>query len=216
MPMTPDPASEFAAALSAAPVLGIVRAGSVADSIRRAHGFAEGGLRAVEISLTSTDALAALAEVQSDLPDSMRLGIGTVRTAHDAEAAIDAGAHFLVSPNYSAAVVSQARDAGVPIVCGVLTPTEIQVAADEGVEWLKIFPAGSFGPAYIRDLRSPFPELRFVPTGGIGIADLPAYRAAGAAAIALAGALTTGGDGSDDGSAGARAALAAWGAVDER
>jgi 2-dehydro-3-deoxyphosphogluconate aldolase/(4S)-4-hydroxy-2-oxoglutarate aldolase len=215
MPMTSDPATDLTAALSAAPVLGIVRAGSVADGVRFARGFAEGGLRAIEISLTSKDALVALAEAQSDLPGSARLGIGTVRTAQDAEAAIGAGAHFLVSPNYSAAVVSRARDAGIPIVCGVLTPTEIQMAADDGVQWLKIFPAGSFGPSYIRDLRAPFPELRFVPTGGIGIDDLPAFRAAGAAAIALAGALTGRDDGADGGLAAARTALRAWGAVDD-
>jgi 2-dehydro-3-deoxyphosphogluconate aldolase/(4S)-4-hydroxy-2-oxoglutarate aldolase len=213
--MTPDPATEFSAALSAAPVLGIVRAGSVADGARFARGFAEGGLRAIEISLTSKDALVALAEARGGLPDSTRLGIGTVRTAQDAEAAIGTGAQFLVSPSYSAAVVSRAREAGIPIVCGVLTPTEIQVAADDGVQWLKIFPAGSFGPGFIRDLRAPFPDLRFVPTGGIGIEDLPAYRAAGAAAIALAGALTGHGNGADGGVAAARTALRAWGAVDE-
>jgi 2-dehydro-3-deoxyphosphogluconate aldolase/(4S)-4-hydroxy-2-oxoglutarate aldolase len=213
--MTPDPATEFSAALSAAPVLGIVRAGSVADGARFARGFAEGGLRAIEISLTSKDALVALAEARGGLPDSTRLGIGTVRTALDAEAAIGTGAQFLVSPSYSAAVVSRAREAGIPIVCGVLTPTEIQVAADDGVQWLKIFPAGSFGPGFIRDLRAPFPDLRFVPTGGIGIEDLPAYRAAGAAAIALAGALTGHGNGADGGVAAARTALRAWGAVDE-
>jgi 2-dehydro-3-deoxyphosphogluconate aldolase/(4S)-4-hydroxy-2-oxoglutarate aldolase len=202
---------EFTDALTAAPVLGIVRAGSVASAVARVRALAQGGLRAIEISLSSQDALTAFGEAHRVLPPSALLGIGTVRTAADADSAIAAGAAFLVTPNHSPAVVARARDAGIPIVCGVLTPTEIQVAVDAGIEWLKIFPAGSFGPAYLRALRAPFPEVRFVPTGGIAIEDVPSYRQAGASAVGLAGALSAS---SDDGAASAaRTALQGWGSA---
>lgn len=215
--MTENAATKLTAALIAAPVLGIARTDAVADGVRVVRDLAKGGLRAIEVSLSSRDALVTFADALAELPPSVRLGVGTVRTARDADHSIAAGAQFLVSPNYSPAVVAQARDAGIPILCGVLTPTEIQTAVDDGVEWLKIFPARAVGPSYIRDLLAPFPGLRFVPTGGISLDDVPAYRRAGAAAVGLAGALSGATGGPDDGVAtAARTALTAWEAAGDR
>lgn len=202
--------SNFNEALTTTPVLGIVRADSVDSGARSVRELADGGLRVIEISLSSQDALVALDQARSELSPEVFLGVGTVRTARDAADAVAAGAQFLVAPNYSAAVVAHARDVGLPIVCGVLTPTEIQVAVDDGVDWLKIFPAGAFGPSYVRALREPFPELRFVPSGGVSIDDLVAYRVAGAAAVALGGALTGFLETGATTASAARSALEAW------
>lgn len=213
--MDQNDSSKFTEALTAAPVLGIIRADSVDSGVRSVRELADGGLRVIEISLSSRDALVAFDQARSELSPAVCLGVGTVRKARDATDAIAAGAQFLVSPNYSAAVVAHARDAGLPIACGVITPTEIQVAVDDGVDWLKIFPAGAFGPSYVRALREPFPELRFIPSGGVSIDDLVAYRVAGAAAVALGGALTGFlGRGATTASA-ARSALDKWRGVSE-
>lgn len=212
--MNPSLSDRLADALSAAPILGIVRTDEPDVSELVVEALVGGGIRAVEISLTSDDALGGFARSAARIGDRALVGVGTVRTAQDAHDAIVAGAQFLVSPNLSDAVLAVGRDAGVPIVCGVLTPTEIQRALDGGAEWLKIFPASSFGPEYIRNLAAPFPDAAFVPTGGIGVADVAAYRAAGAAALGLAGSLAGARhvqhrDWDAIGSA-ARAALDAW------
>lgn len=207
--------SKFTEAMNAAPVLGIVRAESVDSAARSVRELAVGGLRVIEISLASREALVAFDRARNHLSPAVCLGVGTVRTAREAADAIAAGAQFLVTPNYSAAVVAHARDAGLPIACGVLTPTEIQVAADDGVEWLKIFPVGAFGPSYIRALRQTFPELKFVPTGGVSIDDLATYRSAGAAAVALSGALTGYSTSGEASASAALSALDAWRCVSE-
>lgn len=213
--MSETASTELTDALTGAPVLGIVRTDSAGAAVTHVGELARGGLRAIEISLSTPDALAAFTEARRVIAPSVRLGVGTVRTAAEAVAALTAGAQFLVSPNYSAPVVARAREAGIPIVCGVLTPTEIQTAADDGVEWLKVFPAASFGPGYLRNVKAPFADLRFVPTGGIAIDDVGAYRRAGAAAVGLAGALV--GDPAQGGAPSAAAmALAAWEDADER
>ena len=206
--------TSLSTALVQAPILGIVRT-EVADLGEQiVAALMGGGIRAIEVSLTSTDPLATFARALARVAEGVTLGIGTVRTGADADRSIAAGAQFLVSPNLSEDVLNAARDAAIPVVCGVLTPTEIQRALDSGVEWLKIFPAGSFGPRYISDLLAPFPGVKFVPTGGLRVGDISSYRRAGAAAIGLAGALASsaqvaGGDWDSIGVS-ARAALTAW------
>ncbi len=183
--------SQLTAAFLAAPILGIVRSEESGASDLIARALVSGGLRAVEISLTSNEALPSFARAVVDFGGHALLGLGTVRTGREADGAIAAGAQFLVTPNLSTDVLDAARQANVPVVCGVLTPTEIQRAIDNGVEWLKIFPAASLGPQYISDLLAPFPEAKLVPTGGLQLTDIDAYRAAGATALGLAGALAT-------------------------
>lgn len=207
-------ATSLSSALVEAPILGIVRTEEPELGELIVDALVGGGIRAVEISLTSADAVPTFTRSLPRVADAAVLGIGTVRTGADADRAIAAGARFLVSPNLSEDVLSAAQDADIPLVCGVLTPTEIQRAIDHGVEWLKIFPASSFGPRYISELLAPFPGVRFVPTGGLRVSDIPSYRRAGAAALGLAGALASAEQTADfDGDsigANARAALGAW------
>jgi 2-dehydro-3-deoxyphosphogluconate aldolase/(4S)-4-hydroxy-2-oxoglutarate aldolase len=117
----------------------------------------------------------AIASIAAEAPD-VTVGAGTVRTVEQADVAVAAGARFLVAPGLSPAVVAQANADGVPMVPGVCTPTEIEQAVGVGLRLLKFFPAEAVGGvAYLKALSGPFPDVHFVPTGGIGPGNLAAY-----------------------------------------
>jgi len=114
------------------------------------------------------------------------VGAGTVSNATQARECLDAGAQFLVSPGLSVAVLEVARTLGALAIPGALTPTEVMAAVEAGVRVVKIFPVGSVGgPKYIKALRGPFPDLHFIPTGGVSPSNAVDYFAAGAFAIGM-------------------------------
>lgn len=145
-------------------------AGPLADAL------VAGGLPCAEITLRSPAALQALAAMARR--GDVLVGAGTVLTAGQARQALDAGARFLVAPGLDPALVAFCRDAKVPVLPGVCTPTEIQTALGLGLDTVKFFPAEAFGGvATLRALGAVFPMVRFVPTGGIAAANLAAYLA---------------------------------------
>ena len=115
----------------------------------------------------------------------MVAGAGTIRTVDDAEHAVDAGAEFLVAPHTDARVVSWAVDRGLPIVPGIMTPSEAVSAWDAGAAAVKVFPASVVGPAFLRALRGPLPDVLAIPTGGITAAEVRLYLSAGAVAVGV-------------------------------
>lgn len=117
------------------------------------------------------------------------IGAGTIRTREQARAFATAGAAFLVSPGLVPDLLREREELGIPVIPGVLTPTEINEAIAAGAEEVKLFPASLGGPAYLRALLGPFPEVRFRPTGGIRIRDVPAWLEAGASRVGLGGSL---------------------------
>ncbi len=124
--------------------------------------------------------------------------MGGIRTPAAARAAIDAGAQFLVTPITAPEILSLARAERCPVVCGALSPTEVEAAYRAGATLVKVFPVAAMGgPAYIRQLRSPLHDVPLVPTGGVGLDDIADYAKAGAAAVALGSALTSGQPGAD-------------------
>ena len=152
-----------------------------------------------------------------ELPGDAVLGVGTVRSAADAEAAVAAGAAYLVAPDLQPEMVAFAVERGVPVVPGGLTPTEIAAAWAAGATAVKVFPVSAVGgPAYCKAVRAPLPEVPLVPTGGVGIDDIGAYLAAGAVAVGIGSPLLgdAGDPGGDLGGLGERArrAVAAAGA----
>ena len=159
----------------------VVRAPESYDVESLVSALAAGGLRAVEVTLTTPGILARLANV--NIGDGSVIGVGSVLTAEQADAAIDAGAQFLVTPAVRAAVAEAAAARGVPVIMGALTPTEVIAAIDLGAAAVKIFPARATGPDYLRDLHGPFPGIRLIPSGGINTGNAAAYLAAGAAAV---------------------------------
>jgi len=165
------------ATLRLAPVVAIVTIESVADAVPLARALVAGGIRAIEVTLRTPAALAAIEAVARALPDAI-VGAGTVRSAADVAAAARAGARFAVSPGYSAEVGAACAAAALAFLPGVATATEVMRASADGHRFLKFFPAeAAGGMAMLRALAGPFPDVAFCPTGGIDARNAPAYLA---------------------------------------
>jgi 2-dehydro-3-deoxyphosphogluconate aldolase/(4S)-4-hydroxy-2-oxoglutarate aldolase len=180
-PVTTSPSETVLEVVRTDRALTVVRADRIPDATRLCRALADGGIRTVELTFTTPgvlDHLAAAAAVPGVL-----LGVGTVLTADQARAAIDAGARFLVTPGLRPAVAEVAVAAGVPVLLGAFTPTEVAAALDLGAAAVKIFPAGRLGPKYLSDLRGPYPQVELLPSGGISADNAAAFLAAGATAV---------------------------------
>ncbi|MFH9230778.1 bifunctional 4-hydroxy-2-oxoglutarate aldolase/2-dehydro-3-deoxy-phosphogluconate aldolase [Streptomyces globisporus] len=146
---------------------------------------------ALEVTLTTPGAEAAITRWR-DLGPSALIGAGTVRTPDDARRAVAAGAQFLVTPTTSPAVLGVAAEARVPVLCGALTPTEIDTAWQHGVAAVKVFPVDALGgPAYVKAVQAPLPDVPLVPTGGIDAASALAYAALGCHAVGVGSSLVS-------------------------
>ena len=170
-------------------IIAIVRLASAAKLLPAAQALAEGGVRFIEFTLTTPQALTVLEEAGRRLPDDVVLGAGTVLDPESARAAILSGARFVVTPIVNADVIAMARRYGALAIPGALTPTEILTAWQAGADLVKVFPADCFGPAYIQAVRAPLPQVALVPTGGIGAENAGDYIRAGAAALGVGSAL---------------------------
>jgi 2-dehydro-3-deoxyphosphogluconate aldolase/(4S)-4-hydroxy-2-oxoglutarate aldolase len=168
-------------------VIAILRLPRSDDLVPAAEAIQAGGVTAIEFTLTTPGALRELAPARARLGDGILLGVGTVLTPEAAREALDAGAEFVVAPNVDPAVVRACRDAGVPVVPGAFTPTEIVRAWDLGASLVKVFPVGSVGPRYLRDLRGPLPHIPLVPTGGVSLETVAEFVRSGAAAVGVGG-----------------------------
>ena len=144
------------------------------------------GITALEITLTSQGAIDAIAGLRRQLPASVAIGAGTVLTADDVKAAVDAGAAFLVSPVLDVPLVASSP---VPFYPGTSTPTEMFAAHRAGAPLVKLFPAAGLGPRFLRDVRAPLPQLNVMPTGGVKIEDIADWLLAGAKAVGVGGPL---------------------------
>jgi 2-dehydro-3-deoxyphosphogluconate aldolase/(4S)-4-hydroxy-2-oxoglutarate aldolase len=169
--------------------------------------LAQAGITCLELTLTTPGALEALTRVRAALDPSVAVGIGSVITAAQAQAVLEAGADFLVSPGVCVDVAREAARVGVACYPGGWTPTEIIAAWGLGVPAVKLFPAASGGPAHLKNLRGPLPDIPLVPTGGVDLTHIGDYIAAGAVAVGLGGPLI--GDALDGGSLPALAERAA-------
>lgn len=149
----------------------------------------EAGLTSIEVTLTTPGTAPALPGLVTRYDEAAEIGVGTVLTAADAEAALQAGAAYVVTPMVAPDVVAAARRASRPVYPGALTPTEVLTNWQAGATAVKIFPASHVGPAFLKALRGPFPDLALVPSGGIAIDDVPAWLHAGALAVSLGGEL---------------------------
>ncbi|WP_020075772.1 bifunctional 4-hydroxy-2-oxoglutarate aldolase/2-dehydro-3-deoxy-phosphogluconate aldolase [Cryocola sp. 340MFSha3.1] len=162
--------------------LAVVRAPRVDDPAALCRALAAGGIRTVEFTFTTPGVEAVIAEAVRGADDVI-VGAGTVTDARSAEAAVAAGAQFLVTPGISEGAAGVAREAGIPILLGALTPSEVMRALALGAAAVKIFPAGLVGPAYLTDLRGPFPGVPVVPSGGLDAGNAADWMRAGAFAV---------------------------------
>ncbi len=169
-----------------------------ADSVATiADGLVAGGVRAFELTLNEpvAGALASIEALAHRFAESdLLVGAGTVMSIAAAERAIDAGARFLVSPHLDTDLVRWAATRGVPCFPGALTPTEIVAAWRAGAAAVKLFPASVAGPALVRELRGPLPDIPLLPTGGVTLESAPLFIRAGAAGVGMGGWLTGDGD----------------------
>jgi 2-dehydro-3-deoxyphosphogluconate aldolase/(4S)-4-hydroxy-2-oxoglutarate aldolase len=151
--------------------------------------MAEGGLRALEVTMTVPRAIDLIAELAPTLPPDFIFGAGTVLDADTAHRAARAGAQFIVSPVFRPEVIAAAHDEGIPALPGCFTPTEILSAWDAGADVVKVFPATSVGPSYFKDIRGPLPQIKLMPTGGVSIDNVGDWLRAGAVAVGVGSAL---------------------------
>ena len=164
-----------------------------AKSEKQAHAVVQamlaGGVTVVEVTMTVPGAVDLLKVLKREYPDLL-LGSGTVTTADEAVATIEAGAEFVVSPSFHADVVATTKRMGKLAVPGALTPTEVVTAWKAGADFVKIFPASAVGGAsYLKALLAPFPDLQLIPTGGVTLQTASAFLHAGARALGVGGDL---------------------------
>jgi len=183
--MRSGPEDDTFARLRQAGLIALIRADHPADAVHIAGTLLDGGLPAVELTFSTPGAADALAEVWQMYGEKVLIGAGTIREPAQVDVAVRAGAAFLVSAHLRHDVLAAMLATGLPAAPGVFTPSEVAQALDAGAQAIKLFPAVTGGPRHLRALHGPFPGLRVIPTGGIGIDDLGAWFAAGALAIGI-------------------------------
>lgn len=149
----------------------------------------DGGVRALEVTMTVPNAVALIRELAPTMPEGFLLGAGTVTDAATVNAVVDAGARYIVSPVFRREVIRACHERGVPVAPGCFTPTEILDAHDAGADIIKVFPATALGPQYIKDVRAPLPQVKLMPTGGVTPENAGDWIRAGAVAVGVGSAL---------------------------
>jgi 2-dehydro-3-deoxyphosphogluconate aldolase/(4S)-4-hydroxy-2-oxoglutarate aldolase len=167
----------------------VVRLHSTEAAIRVADALHAGGVTALEITVTVPDAFAVISAVVRRFGDEVCVGVGTVLDVETARGAVAAGAQYVVSPVFRPALIAESHRLGVPAMPGAITPTEMLTAHEAGADIVKIFPADTFGPGYIKSVLAPMPFLRLMPTGGVTPENVGSWLAAGAVAVGLGGSL---------------------------
>jgi 2-dehydro-3-deoxyphosphogluconate aldolase/(4S)-4-hydroxy-2-oxoglutarate aldolase len=172
-------------------IIVIIRGADPADFLKIANALLEGGLNIMEITLNSPDALSVIKQASRQIGEQLLIGAGTVLDAASAEAAISAGARFIVSPSLNIETIRVTKQQGAVSIPGAFTATEILSAYKSGGDIIKVFPA-SVGANYFRDLRGPFPEIPLMPTGGVNLTNIREFQKAGAVAYGIGSALIDG------------------------
>lgn len=172
-------------------IVPVIRASSAEEARFAADCVAKGGVPIVEITMTVPGAVEVIRELVKAMPQVL-VGAGTVLNEAAAGQCADAGAQFLVTPGFSAPAIAAARDRDLLIMVGALTPSEIMAASAAGADFVKVFPCGSMGgPKYLQALRGPFPQIPFVPTGGVNLETAADYIRAGASALGVGGEMVS-------------------------
>ena len=164
----------------------VVRAPTADLAVKAVEAILEGGISTFEITLTVPGAVQVIESLVKRFGSRALIGAGTVLSADQAAACIDAGAQFIVSPGFDAATVELVLKRGLPCMPGALTPTEVITAWKAGVDMVKIFPCSAMGGAkYLKALKGPLPQVKMLPTGGVNATTAHEYLAAGAAALGI-------------------------------
>ncbi|WP_439581403.1 bifunctional 4-hydroxy-2-oxoglutarate aldolase/2-dehydro-3-deoxy-phosphogluconate aldolase [Dyadobacter bucti] len=171
------------------PIVGIIRNISMEDVVKILPIYREAGLTTVEITMNTPDATEMIRYALENESEGLNIGAGTVCTKDDLDQALEAGAQFIVTPIINKKVVKSCVKKNIPIFPGAFTPTEIYNAWTLGAGMVKIYPATSLGPEYIKDLKAPMNQLKLLPTGGVGLENMSAFLKAGANGLGIGGQL---------------------------
>ncbi len=170
-------------------VVAVIRANSAEELKNITLALNKGGVKALEITMTSPGALETIKAVSSELGDSAIIGVGSVLDTETARAAILAGAQFVVSPVFKPEIITLCRRYNKICIPGAFTPTEILSAWEAGADVVKVFPATKLGPGYIKDLKGPLPQIKVTPTGGVNLENTADFIKAGAEFVGVGGAM---------------------------
>jgi 2-dehydro-3-deoxyphosphogluconate aldolase / (4S)-4-hydroxy-2-oxoglutarate aldolase len=182
---------EIIAALKNPGVIAVVRAEKQEQVLPLSEALLAGGVIAIEITMTTPNAIEAIREASAKLGDKALIGVGTVLDVETCRKAIEAGAQFVVTPILRPAIADAAHALDKPVMLGAYTPTEAQLAYEAGADFIKIFPAEGLGPNYIKSLRAPLPHLNIVPTGGVDLHNVADFLKAGCAALGVGSSLVS-------------------------
>lgn len=172
-------------------VVAVIRADGSEQLMEVARALEAGGVTAMEVTMTTPNALSVIEAVTKEMGARVLMGVGTVLDEETARMAILAGAQFVVTPVMKPGVIALCNRYSVPIVAGAYTPTEALAAHEAGADFIKIFPADGLGPNYIRALKAPLPQLQIIPTGGVDVSTAGDFIRAGCAAVAAGGSLVS-------------------------
>jgi 2-dehydro-3-deoxyphosphogluconate aldolase / (4S)-4-hydroxy-2-oxoglutarate aldolase len=170
-------------------IIAIMRAASSGQLIAAADAIRQGGVRAIEVTMTTPGALGVIAEASHKYGNEVLFGAGTVLDAETARAAILAGAGFVVAPSLDLAVIALCHRYSIPVMPGCYTPTEIVTAWQAGADMIKLFPAEIGGPAFVKALMAPLPQIELVPVGGVDLHTAADFIKSGAAALGVGSSL---------------------------
>ncbi len=170
-------------------VVAILRGITTEQLMPTAEALYAGGIRCVEVTLNTPAALDMIRQLRATYADKMLIGAGTVLDAESAEQAIEAGAQFVLAPTLDVATIKVCNEKDLPCIPGVFSPTEALVAWNAGAPIVKVFPCGSVGPQYIKDLRGPLPQIKMMAVGGVSESTAEAFFKAGACAIGTGSSL---------------------------
>ena len=164
-------------------ILAVIRGPSQELTLKMVEALVKGGVTGIEITFTTPDALDVVSALEREFGSNITLGMGTLTVPEQAAAAKEAGSKFLVSPHYQENLANAMTATGLPVMMGALTPTEVMQAFSSGSDVVKIFPGSLGGPAYMKSLKGPFPDIPMMPTGGVSDENLKDWFDAGAFAV---------------------------------
>lgn len=172
-------------------IVAVIRADSSEQLSSVAEALCDGGVTALEITMTTPNAIQVIAEVGKRLGSKVLMGVGTVLDTETCRAALLAGAEFVVTPVFRPDVIRLCNRYGKPVASGAYSPTEALAGHEAGADFIKIFPADQLGPTYIKNLLAPLPMLRIIPTGGVTVDTAAGFIQAGCAALAAGSSLVS-------------------------
>ena len=170
-------------------LLAVVRGESREAAVEVSDALVEGGVLGIEVTFTTPEADLAIRELGEKHGESILLGAGTVTTRNQVERAAEAGSSFLVSPGCDPELLPAMHETGILVLPGALTPSEVMLARRLGARAVKLFPGSSGGPSYLKALSGPFPDVPFIPTGGVSLENIAEWFTSGAIAVGAGGAL---------------------------